>query len=376
MRRLYLRDAQPGDLVDDVFVITGKQFAGSSNGKYYIKLYVGDKTSQITSRKWNATRETFNALPESGFVRVKGRIENYQNNLQLIVDDFFVAKPGSYEIGELLPHTDKDVPQMAERLRVVMSSLRNKSIKALIAAYLNDEPLMANFIKAPAAMTFHHAYVGGLLEHTLNALEVADATVKFYPGLSRDLVLAGIFLHDIAKTWELSYETGFGYTDGGYLVGHIVKSAMWVEHKAADAAKASGEPIPQTLIDVLQHIILSHHGEPEFGAAKTPATPEAIFVHYIENLDAKMMMSLGATRGDTTPGGEGNWTEYMKAFNGRLYRPDPCAAIVPEDVLVSPASPADEPASSPAGKDTDKPLPELKLAINNPLFESTPARKR
>src|SRR4029078_2608061 len=115
-----------------------------------------------------------------------------------------------------------------------------------------------------------------------------------------------------AKTWELRYDCAFNYTDAGQLVGHIVKSAMWVEHKAKQAEQTLGERIPQQLIDVLQHIIVSHHGTPELGAAKIPATPEAIAVHFIENLDAKLMMSLTATRGENVTG-EGHWTEYMKA---------------------------------------------------------------
>jgi len=361
MRRLYLKDAAAGDLIDDVFVISGKQFSAGSNGKYYIKAYISDKTAQLNSRKWDAKRETFNALPDSGFVKINGRIENYQNNLQLIIENFYVAKPGTFEIGELMPTTDKDIPAMAAKVRGLLGSLKSKSIKQLIGAYLDDSELMANFERAPAAQTFHHAYLGGLLEHTLNAMEVADAIVKFYPGLSRDLVLAGIFLHDLAKTWELSYDVSFGYTDGGYLIGHIVKGAMWIEHKAIEAQKKNGEAIPTQLVQVLQHIVLSHHGELEYGAAKTPATPEAIFVHYIENLDAKMMMSLGATRGSDVA--EGNWTEYMKAFNGRLFRPDPCA-----DEPIAPAvvSGEGEPADTPAGS----------IAIKNPLFESVPAKKR
>ncbi len=381
MRRLFLRDAAPGDLIDDVFVISGKQFAAGSNGKFYIKIFVTDKTAQVTSRKWNATRETFNALPESGFVRLKGRIENYQNNLQLIIEDFFVAKEDSFDIGDLMPRTDQDIPTLARRLREILASLRNASLKSLIDTYLADTDLMTKFERAPAAQTFHHAYIGGLLEHTVNTLEVADAIVKFYPKLSRDLVLAGIFLHDIAKTWELSYDCAFGYTDGGYLVGHIVKSAMWVEHKAAEAQKKTGQAIPQPLIDVLQHIILSHHGEPQYGAAKTPATPEAIFVHTVENLDAKMMMSLSATRGESAGASEGNWTEYMKAFGGRLYRPDPAAdpsdepaggsPDKPMEPPVDPTRPPGEPPTSP----TARPEPAGKMVITNPLFASSPPKR-
>src|SRR5271170_976175 len=138
----------------------------------------------------------------------------------------------------------------------MIGSIQNRHVAAIVQTYLDDENLMAQFCKAPAAMSMHHAFLGGLLEHTLNAMEVADAIIKFYPGLSRDIVLAGIFLHDIAKTWELSYESGFSYTDGGQLVGHIVKSAIWLEEKSRQAEATLGEKIPQDVIDVLQHIII------------------------------------------------------------------------------------------------------------------------
>lgn len=357
MRKAFLSDMQPGDVVDDVFVVTGKQFSASSTGKYFIKAFASDRTMQITVRMWNATRDLFNAMPDSGFVKIKGRIENYQNNLQLIIEQMGLPKKGSFDIGDLIPKTDKDIAAMDARVREILGTIRNRHLAALIQAYLADTNLMDSFRKAPAAMSFHHAFLGGLLEHTLNSMEVADAVAKFYPHLNRDLVIAGIFLHDIAKTWELSYECAFGYTDGGQLVGHIVKSAVWVERKAAQAAQALGESIPAPLINVLQHIIISHHGTPEFGAAKTPATPEAIAVHYIENLDAKLMMSLEATRGDLPVGVEGNWTEYMKAFGGRLFRPDVAPADLPQPPVA--AAPA---AHAPSAV---RPAPTL----NNPLFE-------
>src|ERR1044071_7418237 len=171
---------------------------------------------------------------------------------------------GTFDLADLMPQTDKDVNEMCARLHELCGSIQNRHLNALVQAYLDDESLMNKFCKAPAAMSFHHAFLGGLLEHTLNAMEVADACCRFYPGINRDLVIAGIFLHDIAKTWELKYDCAFGYSDSGQLVGHIVKSAMWVEQKAKTAEQIlGGERIPQELIDVLQHIIISHHGQAE-----------------------------------------------------------------------------------------------------------------
>jgi 3'-5' exoribonuclease len=362
MRRLYLRDTQPGDTVEDVFVISNKQLSNTNGGKHFIKAFVSDRSMQLNARMWNATRDIFNAMPESGFLRLRGRVENYQNNNQLIIEQMWPAKDGTFEVGDLLPQTTRDIPAMCDKLSELCGSIQNRHLAALAQAYLDDQELMGNFCKSPAAMNFHHAFIGGLLEHTLNAMEVADAIVQFYPGLNRDLVLVGIFLHDIAKTWELCYDCAFGYSDGGQLVGHIVKSAMWVEHKAKEAEKVLGEPIPQPLIDVLQHIIISHHGVPEFGAVKTPATPEAIAVHMIENMDAKLMMSLGACRGDGNGSAEGSWTEYMKAFSGRLYRPDVAPADAGAAIEPDPAPPSDERAV------------DVKSAITNPLFETAAGR--
>jgi 3'-5' exoribonuclease len=396
MRRLYLRDAASGDVVDDVFVVTNKQFAAASTGKHYIKAFVSDSSAQLVARMWNTTREIFNWLPDSGFVKVRGRIENYQSNLQFIIESVGPAREGTYDVADLVAHTSKDVPEMCRQMKDVLGRIRNRHLKALVDAYLSDRPLMDNFCKAPAAMSFHHAYLGGLLEHTLNAMQVAEAVMPFYPGLNRDLVVAGIFLHDIAKTWELCYDCAFSYSDSGQLVGHIVKSAIWVEQKAREASERLGEPIPQELIDVIQHIILSHHGTYEFGSPRTPSTPEAIAVHTLENMDAKLMMSLGATRWDNGASAEGNWTEYMKAFGGKLYRPDVAPAEDGEEGSPAPAAEAEPqreaapvirepvpqphqaptkiaspaPAASPPANGA-KPQPVL----SNPLFEAMPPRK-
>ena len=350
----------PGDVLEDVFVVSGKQLSAASNGSHFIKVNVSDRTTQVNARMWKANRDLFNSMPEAGFVRIRGKLENYQNNIQFIIEQFWPAKDGTYDIGDLLPHTDKDIPTMCRKLNEILGSIQNRHLAALVDRYLDDEPLMANLCKSPAAMSMHHAFIGGLLEHTLNAMEVADAIVRFYPGLNRDLVITGIFLHDIAKTWELSYDSAFAYTDGGQLVGHIVKSVLWIEHKVREAEAVLGEKIPQNLIDVLQHIIISHHGVPEFGAVKTPATPEAIAVHHIENMDAKLMSALAATRGDR-PAGEGNWTEYLKGFGGRLYRPD-----------VAPADAAGEDLEPQAQVEPKGP----RLVINNPLFESASIKPR
>ncbi len=186
---------------------------------------------------------------------------------------------------------------------------------------------MAGFRRAPAAISLHHAFIGGLLEHTLQLLKLADVMLPLYPALNRDIVLMGLFLHDLGKTAELKWEKGFDYTADGNLIGHVVRGAIWLQVKAAIAAKQSGHRLPSDALRVLQHIILSHHGEPEYGAAKLPSTPEAIFIAILDNLDAKTHMALTNARPDQGPavGSQGDFTDKLWALGTRLYRPDPLA---------------------------------------------------
>lgn len=346
MSRVFLSASNPGDYLEEVFVISNKQLSTTQTGKPFIKCFVGDRTRQVPARMWNATQAIFNAMPEGGFLRLAGKIESYQDNLQFIVDRFWlIDDPAEIVLEHLLPHTTRNIPQMFERLVAIVRSVKNRQLLALVDAYLADEALMEKFRRSPAATTFHHSFIGGLLEHTLSMLEVGDSICPHYPLISRDLVIVGIFLHDIAKTWELSSDTAFAYTDGGHLVGHIVKSAIWVEFKAKEAEAKLGEPISPAIVSVLQHLILSHHGEPEFGAARVPASPEAILIHYIDNIDAKLTMSLAATR-DASTSGEGNFTEFQKALGVRLYRPNVAPADLDDAADAGGSSTSEAPVQS------------------------------
>ena len=216
---------------------------------------------------------------------------------------------------------------MFGEVSTIVRSLTHPAMRALGEAYLQDAKLMSAFKQAPAAQTLHHAFLGGLLEHTLGLLRLAEAMLPSYPQLNRDLVLMGLFIHDLGKCAELKWIDGFAYTDDGQLVGHIVRGAMWLERKAEVCAK-SGHELPREALMVLEHIVLSHHGKPEFGAARLPATPEALFVSMLDNLEAKMHMALTATRGAEVPDEQlnGHFTERVWALdNVRLYRPDPLA---------------------------------------------------
>jgi 3'-5' exoribonuclease len=188
----------------------------------------------------------------------------------------------------------------------------------LIKKFVEDHDLVAAYKRSPAAMQMHHPFIGGLLEHTWGVARAAAAVLPLYPKVNADLVLAGVFLHDIGKTSELAATTAITYTDPGQLVGHITMAAVWIEQKAALVEEDTGERIPRKTINLLQHLILSHHGEHGYGSPKLPAIPEAFFLHYLDNLDAKMWMTTNLIEGD--PDAESSWTPYQRTLETKLYK--------------------------------------------------------
>jgi len=322
--RRYIADLQPGDVVEDqVFVISRKELRKAQNGSMYIAITVGDKTGRMPARLWQATEGMYNSIPEGGFLRLRGRTEEYRGEVQLIIEGINPVDPKTVDLAELLPHTQRDIEQMWARTLEILRTISNRDILHLIKQFVTDEQIVHDFKRAPAAVAYHHAYIGGLLEHTLNMLEIAEAILPRYPQVNRDLVLAGIFLHDIGKIRELSYAASFDYTDEGQLVGHITQGAILIEQKAAQAEAELGRPFPSDLKQVLQHIVLSHHGSFEFGSPKVPATSEAAMVHYIDVLDAKMQAYIDAVESDRDE--QSNWTPWVRCLGTKVYKPDPAA---------------------------------------------------
>lgn len=324
--RRFIADLQPGEqIADQVFMIAKKDLRTTTNGGLYIHLVLADRTGQLLGRIWSATQQQYDTIPEGGFLRIRGRTESYKGSLQFIVDGMKPAQAGEYELGDFIPRTPYDVDEMWERTLAILRTIRNPHLLAMIKAFVKDEGIAAGFKKAPAAVANHHAYLGGLLEHTLSLLELAvrifgrtDEKDSLYPDVSRDLVLAGLFLHDIGKTVELTYDTNFTYTTNGQLVGHIAQAAIWIDRKVAEVEEETGQPFPRDLQDVLTHIVLSHHGQYEFGAPKLPSCPEAIVIHYLDNIDAKLHMALSAIR--DARNAESDWTEWVKALETRIYK--------------------------------------------------------
>lgn len=319
-------DLGPSERFGGSFAIANAQRGVTRNGDPYLKCLLSDKTGRLPARKWSISEDLFQRLPTDGFVYCEGQTQPYQGELQLILDTIEPMEPSAAELRDLLPSTDRDVEAMFAEVQAMLGSLSHPAMQALARTYLADEMLMDQFKLAPAAKMMHHAYLGGLLEHTLTLMKVADAILPLYPKLNRDLVLMGLFLHDLGKTRELIYDRTFSYSDRGELIGHIVEGAIMLHDKAAQTMSTEGVRFPAHTITVLQHIILSHHGIPEYGAAKTPATPEAVFVSMVDDLDAKTAITLEAARPDIERSFDlgGNFTERQWALqNTKLFRPDP-----------------------------------------------------
>jgi 3'-5' exoribonuclease len=321
MNRLFISDMQPGVQIEDqVFRVASKDLRTTTQGSLYIHAVLADRTGQIPARLWQATQGIFDGMAEGGFVRVRGRTENYKGNLQFIIDAIRPVDPKEVNLEDFLPRTKKDVEKMWARLLEIMRTVKNEHLLALVAQFVRDEKFVQGFKRAPAAVQFHHAYLGGLLEHTLSVLETALVVAPKYPDLSQDLVLTGVFFHDVGKIAELTYETNFTYTDEGQLLGHLVQAVVWIDRRAEAAARQTGKPFPPDLKAVLQHIVLSHHGEYEFGSPKLPAVPEAVLIHHLDNIDAKMntlFREIRESRDD-----QSDWTQFIKSMNTRIYKRD------------------------------------------------------
>ncbi|MEL7472608.1 MAG: HD domain-containing protein [Planctomycetota bacterium] len=325
--RVHVADFRPSERVEGAYAIGNAQLGRTRQDKPYLRCLISDKTGELPGRMWSIDEATFRRLPTDGFVWLEGETQPYQGELQLIIHQIDKLDPSADQLRDLLPASKRDPEEMFADVVQLLGTLEHPAIQALAQMYLEDEHLMEAFRRAPAAKSMHHAYLGGLCEHTLALLRLADATCPLYPKLNRDLVLFGLFLHDLGKTRELIYDRTFGYSDRGELIGHIVEGAIMLHDKAQQLMASKGQRLPAGALTVLQHIILSHHGIPEYGAAKIPSTPEAIFVSMLDNLDAKTTIAMSAARPDRAAAYDagGNFTERQWALDTKLYRPDPLA---------------------------------------------------
>jgi 3'-5' exoribonuclease len=326
--RQYIGKLTDGESVDEIYLAADKQLRSNRNGQPYVQVELRDRSGGITGRMWNAGEAVFRSFESGDFIRVSGKVQTYQGTLQLIVTGIKPAPPGTAQPADFLPQADADIGKLLDRLRTALRSIREPHLKALAETYLADEQFISDFAACPAGVKQHHAYVGGLLEHVVTLLDAADRLAPLYPVVDRDLWLMGLFLHDAGKLRELSFRTGFVYTDAGQLVGHLVQGVEMLNEMIVRVETLLNEPFPAELKLRLQHIIVSHHGSYEHGSPKLPMTPEAVAVHALDNLDAKLNQvgrELALDRGESA------WTSYNPSLQRRFFKGGPGSGTVEGD---------------------------------------------
>lgn len=320
MSRQYLNDLSDGDSVEEIYLLADKQLRANRNADLYLLATLRDKTGIMSGLMWNVTEESVGHINPGDFVRVKGKVQLYQGSLQMILANIRLEAPDGLDVTDFHPSSGKDIEKLTQKLREILLGIEDPNLRTLMECFLLDEELLQQLQRAPAGVKAHHAYHGGLLEHIVNMLEVASAIEKFYPELNHDLLLAGIFLHDLGKVREMAYEASFVYTDEGQLVGHLIIGVEMLNEKIQEAEAMLSESFPAALALQLKHLIVSHHGTYEYGSPKLPMTLEAIALHYLDNLDAKVHEFATAMREDPNP--ESNWTPFSPRLNRKLFKGD------------------------------------------------------
>ncbi len=287
MKDIYIADIaafDEGKIFDGFFLVLSKQQRTTKTNKPYLSLTLGDRTGQLEGRVWEpGDPRIAKAFEKGDLVKARGSASRFDDRLQMKIDQLRVATALEVDKSDMLPSTTYDVSALWSQLQASVESLTNPDLKLLVATILNDPAIATAYREAPAARQLHHAWLGGLLEHVVSLLSLADRVAAHYPLLDRDLLLTGVILHDIGKIRELSWEIGFDYTIEGTLLGHIQMGIDLVEK-----TMASLPAFPDRLRTLVLHMILSHHGKLEFGSPKLPMIPEALALNFVDDLDAKM----------------------------------------------------------------------------------------
>ena len=285
MKDFYIRDChqQENQTITSNFVVASKQVKNKKNGEFYLALVLADRTGQVQANMWDNVTDTLHSFEQDDFIKVKGMVQKYNGRWQLTIHK--IRKLGDSEIdyADYLPKTSKDIDQLWRTLGEFVETFQNPWLKRLVQDFMADEAIATAYRNAPAAKTLHHAYVGGLLDHVVSLFTVCDLTSRNYPQVNRDLLLTGAFLHDIGKIHELAYQRSITYTTKGQLLGHMI-----IELEMLHAKLANIPGFPDELKILIEHLIISHHGQYEFGSPKLPMFPEALMLHYLDDLDSKM----------------------------------------------------------------------------------------
>lgn len=337
MKTAFVGDLQDGQAVASLFLVREKEIRTSANGgKTWLRLALADRTGTIEAKMWDNFAELAQTFACDDVVRVRGRVKLYRGEKEMTIDQIIAVADADYALDDFLPHTKYDVEKLCTQLREEIASVRNPWLKKLLESFLADPEFVNKLKRAPAAMTMHHAYLGGLLEHIVSMSGLAKRVAQHYPEVDADLLLAGVVLHDIGKTQELSYSRAISYTTEGQLLGHIVIGLGMVRKKMEAIPN-----FPSPLASLVEHLIVSHHGEYEFGSPKLPVVREAVLLHYLDDLDSKMC-AMRETLGQTPV--EDVWTTRNPSLRRNLL--NAAAYLNPAEPVAKAAPPARGPGAS------------------------------
>lgn len=316
--RRFINQLGERENIDQVFLVADKQLRANRNGNLYLQLRLTDKSGSLTGMLWNANDNVFNSVQTGNYLRVAGTTQVYNGQLQMIVTRIEPSDPRQIDEQDFVAVSSEEIDRLAKRVTELLRGLRNVHLRNLAECFLSDDEFMRKFTAAPAGVKNHHAYRGGLLAHVVSLMEVCRVVAPLYPELDADLLLMGAFLHDAGKIDELVYDRELGYSDEGQLIGHVIMVLGTLEDKVAESERLSGEKFPVELLLRLKHIIVSHHGEYEFGSPKLPMTLEAIALHLLDNLDAKLYSVAQLLKEDA--GGDSAWTSYNQALGRKFFK--------------------------------------------------------
>jgi 3'-5' exoribonuclease len=314
MKTSFVTDLGTEQTVTTFFLVHEKEIRNTREGKQYLRLELGDRSGTIEARMWDQFEAIAKEFGRDDFVKVQARVEIYKNRPQLALQQVRRAKPEEVDLADFLPHTKEDVGKLWAQLLEYANSIENPWLKQLVTHIISDPTVAASYKRAPAAKVMHHAYIGGLLEHVVGLCGLAKQIAQHYSELNLDLLLTVAILHDVGKLEELCYDRAIGYTTEGQLLGHIV-----MELETVTNAMNTIVGFPANLKTVVQHLLISHHGQYEFGSPKLPMIREAMVFHYLDDMDSKMAAVRAALAVES---GDEEWSTYSAALGRKFLKLD------------------------------------------------------
>ncbi len=366
MKSPFIRELKPDEIATAVCLVHTKEVRQKRTGEPYLSLVLADRSGEIDCKMWDNVAEVMETFDRDDFIKVKGLMQLYNNRPQFTIHKLRRVQDHEVDFRDFFPASLQDPEAMWSELRSMVAALDNDHIRRLLDAFLDDSEIAGRYRCAPAAKSIHHAFRGGLLEHVLSLAKLAKLVSGHYASVDPNLLIAGVVLHDIGKIHELSYERAFGYSTEGQLVGHIAIAIRMLSEKL----RAFPE-FPVELRNLIEHMILSHHGQLEFGSPKVPVFPEALLLHHLDDMDSKMECMRALI--DREPQSTGYFTGYSQslarvALRKSRYLEASAAAIMTESCAPETNLPPDEPAV--AGADISRSDPNTP---RNPAPDATSA---